>query len=296
MGSELFIILLILFLICMILIIKIYSMKKSINNIEKSLENILKMDTNNLITVSDKSVRNLAIFLNKQLRELRKQRLLYENGNEELKRNITNISHDLRTPITVIKGYLDLLREEKLSEQEEKYLKIIYNKSEELTELTEQLFDFSKTIDTNNIELKKEKCCINELVENILASYYPIFKEKNIIPEISICKEKIYRIVNKSSVIRIFENIISNVIKYSDGSFKIKIYSDGNIIISNKATSLDTTSVNKIFDRYFSVENAKESTGIGLSIAKNLVEINNGNIVAEYKNNILTIKINFSQM
>ena len=99
--------------------------------------------------------------------------------------------------------------------------------------------------------------------------------------------------VNKISIVRIFENILSNVSKYSNGDFEVEMDDNGIITFSNKANSLDATSVQKIFDRYFSVENAKESTGIGLSIAKQLVEMNDGEIYAEYSRERLYIKINF---
>lgn len=292
MNNWLYVTFSILLLICIILTLKIYSIKKSIKEIQKSIENILNTDTNNLILISDASVKKLAIFLNKELKEMRKQKLQYEYGNQELKRNITNVSHDLRTPLTAIKGYIELLKEESLTQNGRKYISVINRKTEELTELTEQLFDFAKILDTDMV-LTKEKCYLNELLEEVLASYYPIFKEKDIVPEVLICKEKVEKVVNKASMIRVFENIFSNVVKYSNGNFKVELKNDGEIIFSNKATSLDATTVQKIFDRYFSVENAKESTGIGLSIAKQLVELNGGNISADYVKGILVIEVRF---
>ena len=290
MSNWLYVTFSILLLICITLVLKIYSIKKSIKEIQKSIENILNTDTNNLILISDASVKKLAIFLNKELKEMRKQKLQYEYGNQELKRNITNVSHDLRTPLTAIKGYIELLKEESLTQNGRKYISVINRKTEELTELTEQLFDFAKILDTDMV-LTKEKCYLNELLEEVLASYYPIFKEKDIVPEVLICKEKVEKELNKASMIRVFENIFSNVVKYSNGNFKVELKNDGEIIFSNKATSLDATTVQKIFDRYFSVENAKESTGIGLSIAKQLVELNGGSISADYVKNVLVIEV-----
>ena len=279
---------------CILLIFKLYFLRNSINEIAKSFSFIINADTNNIISISstDKSIKNLAINLNRDLIDLRTRKLQYDNGNQELKKIITNISHDLRTPLTAIKGYIDLMDEDALSKKQKQYLNIIEKKSNELTELTEQLFDFSKTIDFD-IAIKKEKYCINEILEETLISYYSIFKEKNIVPEIMICKEKIYKLVNKNALIRIFENVLSNIFKYSNGNFKVELKNDGIITFSNKATSLDETTVQKIFNRYFSVENAKESTGIGLSIAKQLVELNNGNIYANYKKETLYISISF---
>lgn len=292
MNISLLIITIILFLICIFLAVKLYVIKQSIKEIEKSFSKILRTDTNNIIAISssDKDIKNLTINLNNNLSELRGQKLQYKNGNQELKKIITNISHDLRTPLTAIKGYVDLIEQEKLSNNQKKYLKVIQKKSNELTELTGQLFEYTKLMDID-VKIKKEECCINEILEETLVSYYSIFKEQNIIPSISICSTKVYKIVNKISIIRVFENILSNVIKYSNGDLKVEMQENGTITFSNKATSLDETTVQKIFDRYFSVENAKESTGIGLSIAKQLVELNNGSIKAEYVNGYLIIEI-----
>ena len=292
MNISLLIITIILFLICIFLAVKLYVIKQSIKEIEKSFSKILRTDTNNTVAISssDKDIKNLTINLNNNLSELRGQKLQYKNGNQELKKIITNISHDLRTPLTAIKGYVDLIEQEKLSNNQKKYLKVIQKKSNELTELTGQLFEYTKLIDID-VKIKKEECCINEILEETLVSYYSIFKEQNIIPNISICSTKVYKIVNKISIIRVFENILSNVIKYSNGDLKVEMQENGTITFSNKATSLDETTVQKIFDRYFSVENAKESTGIGLSIAKQLVELNNGSIKAEYVNGYLIIEI-----
>ena len=292
MNISLLIITIILFLICIFLAVKLYVIKQSIKEIEKSFSKILRTDTNNIIAISssDKDIKNLTINLNNNLSELRGQKLQYKNGNQELKKIITNISHDLRTPLTAIKGYVDLIEQEKLSNNQKKYLKVIQKKSNELTELTGQLFEYTKLMDID-VKIKKEGWCINEILEETLVSYYKIFKEQNIIPNISICSTKVYKIVNKISIIRVFENILSNVVKYSNGDLKVEMQENGTITFSNKATSLDETTVQKIFDRYFSVENAKESTGIGLSIAKQLVELNNGSIKAEYVNGYLIIEI-----
>ena len=297
MSNIVIILLFTLIVICIALTIKLYFMKKSVKEIEAGLKDILKSDTNNLITISssEKNIKKLATSLNVELKTIRKQKLQYESGNQELKKLVTNISHDLRTPLTAIKGYIDLIEKDKLSKNQEKYLNIIQKKTDELTELTEQLFDFSKTIDSD-IKISKEKCNINEILEEALASYYVIFKEKGIEPQISMCSENVYKKLNKASIIRIFENILSNISKYCVNNFKVELKDDGTIIFANKVKDglLDATTVQKIFDRYFTVENAKKSTGIGLSIAKELVELNDGSISANFTKDTLIIEIKFA--
>lgn len=292
MGIVLYLIISILIIILLILTVKVLLIKKSIKEIRLDLNNILKTDTNKLIVVDtkDREIRNLANDLNKELKVLRKQRLQYENGNQELKKTITNVSHDIRTPLTAISGYVDLIKENK--ENREEYIKIIERKTNDLILLTEQLFDFSKTIDISP-NIQKEKNCINELLEEALANLYIAFKENNIIPDINITSKKIYKMIDRNAIIRVFENILSNIIKYSNGDFKVSLYESGKIVFSNKTYSLDATTVEKIFDRYYTVENAKKSTGIGLSISKQLVELNDGNIIGKYIKGSLVIEINF---
>ena len=282
----------ILFLGSVLLILKISIMRKSIREIEQSLKYILKSDTNNIISITseDKEIKLLATSINEEIIKLRNQKLQYENGNQKLKRLLTDISHDLRTPLTAIRGYAELLEEENLNVKQNEYLKIIGNKTEELTSLTEQLRDLSIGIDSER-KIKKEICCVNALLEETIASCYNLFKEKNIVPEINICKKQICKNIDKDMIIRVFENLISNAIKYTDDSCKIILNDDGKISFSNKASRLDVITVKKIFERYYTLENMKKYSGLGLAIAKELVEINGGIITARYKKNELCIEI-----
>lgn len=285
----------ILLFILLILAIKIFLMKNEIKNIGRELIRIIKTDTNNLITINtkDRDLRKFVVLLNKNLKELRELELEFKNGNGELKASITNISHDLRTPLTAIRGYLDLMNNKNLNSKQKEYLKIIDNKVKDLTTLTEQLFDFTKTLDFHN-EVKKDKICLNDILEETLASFYPLFKEHNIIPKIEICEEKVFRLLNQNVLKRIFENIISNALKYSEKDFNVKLFDNGIIEFENKTTKVDKVNLEKLFTRYYTIRNSKKSNGIGLSIAKQLVELSGGKITATYIKNSLLIRLVFN--
>ncbi len=281
-------------IIIIALIIKIFVMKNAIKEIEEKFDFIIESDTNNLITIStnDIDLKQLAKKINQNLKKIRELEIQYNQGNEELKRSITNISHDLRTPLTAIRGYLDLIEHKNLTEKQENYLLFIDEKVKILTDLTEQLFNFSKSLDSYQ-DIKKQNVVLNSVLEETICASYDLFIQHNINPKIYISKEKIIKQIDENMLKRIFENIISNEIKYSDEFIEIKLTKSGKIIFRNQTKKLDKTTVEKIFDRYYTVENAKKSTGIGLSIAKQLVELNNGIISANYDNGYLTIEIIF---
>ena len=284
-----FLILIIIFLIAKILLIKFY-----FKEIKLNIEKILKEDSNRLITIStnDKQLKNLTNTLNMYIYEFRKQERSYKKGNHELQKSITNISHDLRTPLTAIKGYIDLIEVDNLNIKQKKYLKIINDKIDVLTNLTEQLYDYSKSLDLKD-KIKKEKVCLNEVLEEVLISYYGLFKKKSINPIIKISKKKIYKYLDKNMFIRILENVVSNALKYSEKNFKVNLLKNGKIIVSNETKKLNITNVSKIFNRYYTLESGDKSSGLGLSIAKQLIELNNGKIIAKYKNNNLIMEIEF---
>lgn len=275
------------------LLIKIRMMQKSADEIRKIFGECLLEDTNMQITVSsgDRHIRRLAADINRELKLLRAQRRRYQQGDRELKEAVTNISHDLRTPLTAINGYLELLEEEEKSEVAKRYLSCIKNRTEAMKGLTEELFCY--TIVRAEEPKKKEETDISGVLEESLLSFYGAMVSKGIVPEIQVPDKKIIRNVNKASLVRVFGNIISNMIKYSEGEMKVKLLENGEMHFSNKAPKLQAVQVEKLFDRFFTVEDARISTGLGLSIAKTLTEEMGGSIRAEYREETLTIFLIF---
>lgn len=281
-------------LIIIVLFVKIYLLKKSMDEICAELTEHPFNETNTLISVSsgDRQVRRFADELNKQLRILRKQRQQYISGDRELKEAVTNISHDLRTPLTAIYSYLDLLEQEEKSQTVTRYLAIIADRTALLKQLTEELFKYSViTVPQNSIS--KETLVLNEVLEESIAQFYSAFKENGIVPQIELPPEKVLRILDRSILSRIFSNLLQNTVKYSDGDLAITLTPKGEITFTNTASKLDQVKVGKLFDRFYTVEDARKSTGLGLAITKNLVEQMGGSISARYKNNQLSVCVLF---
>ncbi len=276
------------------LLIKIYFMQKAAREIEAAFADRLVTDTNTLIDISsrDKYLRSLANAINIQLRRFRMQWQRFQQGDTELKNAVANISHDLRTPLTAICGYLDLLEREEKGENAARYLQVIRNRTEMLTLLTDELFCYS-VIASDKGESKREPVAINRILEESIASFYTVLRERGITPNIQIPQEKVIRMVNPSSLARVFANLLQNVIKYSDGDLDIILSESEGIVFANTAFNLNAVQVGRLFDRFYTVEAARKSTGLGLSIARTLVEQMDGSISAKYEENRLKIRIWF---
>ncbi len=284
----------ILIAIIIVLLVKIHILQKSVKEIEIAFADRLVTDTNILIDISssDKNVRRLANTINGQLRKLRTERRRFQQGDLELKHAVTNISHDLRTPLTALSGYLELLEQEEKSESVNRYIEIMKDRVDILTQLSEELFRYSVIISTKD-NITKEQVIINTVLEESIAAFYTVLTERNIVPDIQISEIKVVRMLDRSALSRVFSNLISNVIKYSDGDLKIVLSENGEIAFSNMASGLDEIQVGRLFDRFYTVEAARKSTGLGLTISKTLVEQMKGTISAIYENNRLSIHIFF---
>lgn len=287
----------ILIAIIIALLVKIHILQKSVKEIEIAFADRLVTDTNVLIDISssDKNVRRLANTINGQLRKLRTERRRFQQGDLELKNAVTNISHDLRTPLTALSGYLELLEQEEKSESVNRYIEIMKDRVDILTQLSEELFKYSVIISTKD-NITKEQVIINTVLEESIAAFYTVLTERNIVPEIQVSETKVVRMLDRSALSRVFSNLISNVIKYSDGDLKIVLSENGEIAFSNMASGLDEIQVGRLFDRFYTVEAARKSTGLGLTISKTLVEQMKGTISAIYENNRLSIHIFFPDL
>ena len=278
--------------VIIILSVKIYLLKKSAKEIVDGFSDKLQKDTNTVIDISsrDKDMLFLADSINKQLKLLRKEHLQYHQGNTELKTAITNISHDIRTPLTAIYGYLDMLQQTDDPEKHKKYIAIMKERAELMKQLTEELFRYSVIVSEES-EMQTESVNVVQVLEDSIMGYFAALNEKGIVPEVQLTEEAVIRELNKEYLARIFSNLLNNALKYSDGDLLIKLSAEGVITFTNTAKDLSAVEVEQLFDRFYTVEAAHHSTGLGLSIARTLVERMGGTITAEYTDSKLTIRI-----
>ncbi|MCH5207022.1 MAG: HAMP domain-containing histidine kinase [Oscillospiraceae bacterium] len=286
----------ILFAAVIILAFKIYLMKKSAKEISEGFAEKLQTDTNTLIDISssDREMRALADSINKQLIILRKGHHRYMQGDKELKTAITNISHDLRTPLTTICGYLDIMKRMEKPPKIAEYLDIIDERAELMEQLTEELFRYSVILSEESAG-ESEEVFVNQVLAESVSGYYAVLTKQGITPNIRITENRIVRKLNKTSLSRVFSNLLNNAVKYSDGDLAITLSDTGEITFANTAKALSSVEVERLFDRFYTVETARNSTGLGLSIVRTLAEQMGGNISAEYKDNTLYIRLVFSE-
>lgn len=285
----------ILIIIIAILVIKIHLLRKSADEISDAFSDRVASDTNILIDLSsrDRHMQNLADNMNRELKKLQSDRHRYQQGDTELKNAVTNISHDLRTPLTAICGYLDMLDKEDQNENTRRYLKIIRGRTEIMKQLTEELFRYSVFTSVSN-GTPSEPVILNSILEESISALYTSLRQSRITPSIVMPDVKVSRMLNRNAVSRIFGNIISNAVKYSDGDLEIILEETGRITFANHAEKLDEIQVGRLFDRFYTVETASSgSTGLGLSIARALTEQMGGSITAEYKDGMILVHVHF---
>ena len=265
-------------------------LRHSLREAAEELDEKLRTDTNTLISISsgDRAMQSLVTHINRQLQALRRERLRLHSGNAELTAAVTNISHDLRTPLTALCGYLDLLEQEPQTEAAARYLPVLRARTDAMRALMEELFRYSVLTATAD-ELHTEPVCLNDVLEQSLAGFYGALSARGITPSVQLPEEKVIRPLDAAALRRVFDNILSNAAKYADGDLAVVLAPDGEVTFSNRASALSRVEAARLFDRFYTVDSARGSTGLGLSIAKLLTEKLHGTISADYENETLRI-------
>lgn len=251
------------------------------------------------LSLPNKNIENLIVEINTLIDDKRKMENIYKEKDMELREAIANMSHDLRTPLTSIMGYVYLLNDDKLDKEERKeYLKIIEKRSLVLNDLITSFYGLSR-IQADQYEIKFEPVNLELVLGEIIAAFYETLDYKFGEPEINIEEGLGPVLGDKQALNRIFTNLIENIIKHGEGEVKISLKKKNKYIVmefSNKAEDLESKDVNRIFEKFFTKDRMRtgQNTGLGLAIVKLLVEKQGQKIEAKKVGNRLVINIIWS--
>lgn len=293
---------LILFLLAVILFLLaiIFIHKRDIKYIYKQIDESQGKYSSIRMNSLNKDIENLVLAINNMYESNQKINIRLRNSEEELRRSIANLSHDLRTPLTSIIGYMQLLRSRDLTfEAREKYMTIIEQRANNLEKLIASFYKLSR-IESSEYKFDLKAINLSKLLSESIALFYNDFIRNKLEPEVKIQGELPNIIGDEKAVLRIFSNLIGNMIKYGKDDLAISLESQQDFIItrfSNAAPNLEEEQVKHIFDRFFTanLSRSEKNTGLGLSIAKALTEKMGHAISAELKNKTLEIKIIWKQ-
>ena len=275
-----------------------------ISRISSAMREIAEGDLNITLDVEgDDEFADMAENLNNMVEELR-QLMDRERESERTKNElITNVAHDLRTPLTSIIGYLELLSGPvKLNEEmQKKYLDITYKKSKRLQKLIEDLFGFTK-LNYGKISMKVSKVDIVKLLSQMLEEFYPNFMEKNLAYELQSNVTAKVITADGNLLARLFDNLINNAIKYGSEGKKIIVKVDATdtvvtVSVTNFGYVIPKEELPLLFEKFYRVEQSRSvntgGTGLGLAIAKNIVDMHGGTIgvTSDLNGTVFTVKL-----
>lgn len=223
-----------------------------------------------------------------------------ERSKDEL---ITNVSHDIRTPLTSIIGYLGLLQNKAFHSDEEhdKYVNIAFVKAKQLKSLADDLFEYTK-LQSTTMQLQPQELHLFSMLEQVAASFELEAEKKNIQINVN-CEPKTLAIkADPEKLVRVYNNLISNALKYGHGATKINLSAQQidkqrvELRVENNGEPIPATSLQQIFERFYRVENSRNQatggTGLGLAITKSIVELHHGTIRCESDQNLTSFIIN----
>lgn len=285
--------LLIVTIFCMI---RLFTLKKEIRKISTQLQNYTNRKSDKKVDMAliDKDIEKLGVEINKVMdlyvAENRK-RVQFEMEQKQL---IANMSHDLRTPLTSILGYIQMAEDRDIAmDEREKFLSIAKERANRLEVLLKEFFDLS-VIESADYQLNADRINLRNILMDTIMSFYERFQEKNLEPSIHLPDEDIFIMSDKSAVQRVIENLLSNAVKHSIGNIMVRLEAENStakLIISNNVQFVTAKDVEKMFDRFYKADQSRtsNSTGLGLSIVKSLMDKMNGTIDSQLIDDHLSI-------
>lgn len=279
-------------IICIILTIYIICIKRQLTSISRQLDKRREEEASNpvLIGIKDKSIEKMTAALNKTLRQESSMRVSQEIKEQELKNLVTNISHDIRTPLAVIKGYLQLISRTETGGTSREYLQICLKHTSGMEKIIKQFFEYSYWSGMEE-EIPLQKTNITNLVTEVMADFIPAFEENNLKMEFE-DTGVYYGMADKELLKRIMQNLLKNSLQHAAGDVKVSINGMDKkpfleILVKNPVGKECMVDAEQVFNRFYVGNEERNSVaGLGLSIVKMLVEHMGGEVFAQIEDGI----------
>lgn len=284
----------ILIIIVCLLAFYIALLQWQLRSINRQLGKRLTGDTRQPVSLEliNRALNQLAANINKCLKAEETLRLDSVREEKKFKELIANISHDLRTPLTAIKGYQQLMEKGELTTDQREKLYIARKYAEELGRLIEHFFEFSYLVNAE-LKINIERINLTNLVTECLASFVPSFEERGLTVQLAETP-LVFALADQEMTVRIVQNLIRNCIAHSAGDVVVGLSTSNNAVIlfENQVNNDAEIDVKRIFDRFYTGDRARsKNTGLGLSIVKLLAEQMGGAVAAEFQGNKIIIKV-----
>ena len=270
------------------LLIRYLALKRTIRRANVQLQEIsAQIEENHIVKLDapDKDMEKLLTTINASLGAIRKAHLHYRQREQAFQSQIENISHDLRTPLTSVLGYLDLIDTSKLDGDDCESLEIVKKKARFLQRLIHQFYDLSR-LTADDYPLKLEPVDAGKLLRESIMGFYQILEKQSLSVEIHIPEQPCMVMADLDGLERIFYNFFQNAVRYAEHTFTVQLEIVGkwvDIIFENDASGIDETDVSRIFERFYMNDSARSqgNTGLGLTIARQLTEKMGGSLSAQ---------------
>lgn len=283
----------------LILVVILWRYQRQVKDICRQLTFLNENDSNMMLSreIDFGSIGRLTDILNEMVLQRRKERSEYMKKEKMISDTYTSLSHDIRTPLTSLDGYFQLLEESSSREEQEKYIKVIQERIGSLKEILEELFAYTK-LKNASYHIEMEECMVNRLVKDAVFSYYEDWKQKGIEPKVRITEEPLYMNGNVQAFRRMLQNIIKNGLEHGEKRVRIVLAQrNGRIClqIGNPVQNPQEIDADRVFEQFYKADTrrSKSSSGLGLPIAKELVLQMNGSIDAEIDGREFLVTIEF---
>ncbi len=285
--------------VIIVLVCILVSYMRQVKDICRQLLFLKEHESNMLITKEIKlgKIKELTDLLNEMLKDIREEAAQYVKKERMIADTYTNLSHDIRTPLTSMDGYFQLLETCSDEADRKRYIGIIQERIESLKEMLEELFTYTK-LKNEIYELKKERQNLTQILKETLFSYYDEWAEKGIVPEFELTDEAVMIMGNGQALRRVIQNIMKNGLDHGNKELKIRLEKKGNraeLVFKNKVEHPSEIDLQRVFERFYKADEArsKNSTGLGLSITKGFVLKMGGEIDAQMEGDWFCIHIWF---